>query len=106
MIKSWVIVEMTTGKAMYETFDEELAKQICLESCKVLPFLKYVAELNRSIKKQSLQILWDALHDYQHHMQEGHDVFLNAKDQEKWDEICEAMAFVHEALNIPHEEID
>jgi hypothetical protein len=57
-------------------------------------------------RKQSLQIIWDALHDYQGYMQEGHGVFLDEEYREKWEEICEAMAFLHEALNISHEEID
>jgi hypothetical protein len=56
--------------------------------------------------EQSLQIVWDALHDLQYHMQEGHDVFLNEDNEKTWDAICEAMSHLHETLNIDQSEID
>jgi hypothetical protein len=56
--------------------------------------------------KEALQIIWDALYVCEYHMQEGHGVFHSDNDQQKWDEICEAMARLHEELDVPHEDID
>ena len=56
--------------------------------------------------EQSLQIVWDALHNLQYHMQEGHDVFLSEDNEKTWDQICEAMAHLHETLNVDQSEID
>lgn len=53
-------------------------------------------------RKQALQTIWDALHGFREDcIPEGDAIF-----DEQWNEICEAMAFVHEALNISHDEID
>ena len=43
---------------------------------------------------QSLQIIWDALHE---HIPEF---------DEQWAEICEAMAHLHETFEIDHSEIE
>jgi hypothetical protein len=45
----------------------------------------------------SLQILWDKLHDYRE---------VSEIDDYQWDSICEAMAHLHEELGVMHEEID
>jgi hypothetical protein len=51
MTKSWVIVEIATGKAVFETFNEKLTKKINLDKYKVVPILEYLVALNRSIKE-------------------------------------------------------
>ena len=53
MTKSWVIVEITTGKAVFETFNEKLTKKINLDKYKVVPILDYLYALNRSITGQA-----------------------------------------------------
>lgn len=53
-------------------------------------------------RKQSLQIIWDALHGFRNDcIPEG-----VAEYDEQWNDICEAMDFIHEAFNVSHEEID
>ena len=45
----------------------------------------------------SLQILWDRLQDYRQTAE---------IPDNQWDSICEAMAHLHEVLDIDHEEIN
>ena len=52
--------------------------------------------------KYALQTIWDALHEFRVScIPEGEAIF-----NEQWDAICEAMARLHEELEVPHEEID
>lgn len=45
--------------------------------------------------EDSLQIIWDALHSYREDCIPEGDLFYD----EQWDQICTAMAHIHEALN-------
>ena len=50
---------------------------------------------------KSLSSVWDVLHMAREDcISEG----IKSND-EQWDEVCEAMAKIHEALNIKHEEV-
>lgn len=51
---------------------------------------------------QSLQIIWEALHSYREDcISEGDE-----QNDQAWDAICEAMAHLHETLEINQSEID
>ena len=45
-----------------------------------------------------IKVIWDALQCYREN--------CISTDDEAWDEVCTAMAHVHEALGIEHEESD
>lgn len=57
-----------------------------------------------TVMRESLAIIWDALEQYRE------DCIPEAAEMEtyneEWDEICTAMARIHEALGIPHFDID
>jgi hypothetical protein len=44
---SWVIVSRQTGKAVLETFSEELAMAVNLHRYQVVPILEWLQSLNR-----------------------------------------------------------
>ena len=50
MTKSWVIVDRTTGEAVFETFNEKLIAKVNTEKYKVIPILEYLYALNAKIK--------------------------------------------------------
>ena len=47
---SWVIVEKTTNKAIFETFSEKTAKSINADKYKAIPILQYLQDFNRGLK--------------------------------------------------------
>tara|TARA_R100000654_G_scaffold11305_1_gene24779 strand:- start:108 stop:275 length:168 start_codon:yes stop_codon:yes gene_type:complete len=52
--------------------------------------------------REDLKVIWDALHSFREDcIPEGDFMY-----DEQWDEICTAMAHIHEALGIEQEEID
>jgi hypothetical protein len=51
--------------------------------------------------QQSLQIVWDALHTFREESIPEGDDYHDAM----WDDICEAMAHLHETLDVKHEDI-
>jgi hypothetical protein len=44
---SWVIVDKATGRAVWETFDRELADKVKTASYRVVPIGEWLASLNR-----------------------------------------------------------
>ena len=55
-----------------------------------------IKQLEKEIKMEdSLQIIWDVLHSYREDCIPEGDLFYD----EQWDQICTAMAHIHEALN-------
>jgi hypothetical protein len=48
---------------------------------------------------ESLEVIWSALHSYSEHYEEG-----LKEDEEEWDNICTAMAWITEALPQTHED--
>ncbi len=46
---SWVIVEIATGQAIFETFDFDKTKQIDKKLYRVIPIYEYLCELNKKI---------------------------------------------------------
>ena len=51
---------------------------------------------------KGLSVLWNALQAYREDLiSEGEEMH-----DKEWDEICTAMAHIHEALDIKHEDID
>lgn len=48
--KSWVIVKISTGKAVYEFFNEKFIDIVNTEKYKVLPILDYLYQFNSKIK--------------------------------------------------------
>ena len=51
---------------------------------------------------KGLSVLWNALQAYREDLiSEGEEMH-----DKEWDEICTAMAHIHEALDIKHEEVD
>lgn len=52
-VQSWVIVRLSDGKAVLETFDKRLAEAINLERYEVLRAGDYLARLNRQIRESS-----------------------------------------------------
>ena len=56
----------------------------------------------------ALSTVWDALHDWEDGLfldDEDSNSFLRAERQEQCDEVKTAMALIHEALGVSHEEI-
>ena len=49
---SWVIVEIETGKAVFETFNEKIILKVNTNKYKVVPIYEYLCSLNKSIKEQ------------------------------------------------------
>lgn len=49
-IASWVIVNKSTGVAVFETFNENTAKAINNKLYKAVPILEYLQEFNRRVK--------------------------------------------------------
>lgn len=47
---SWVIVEISTGKAVYETFSAVHAAIVNTKKYKAVPIMVYLTELNASLK--------------------------------------------------------
>jgi hypothetical protein len=47
--KSWVIVEKATGKAIFETFNEKVARVINTEKYRAVPIKEYLTSLNKGI---------------------------------------------------------
>ena len=59
-------------------------------------------QLDRNELIKSLSSVWDVLDMAREDcIPEGRDEYYD----EQWDEVCEAMAKIHEALNIKHEEV-
>lgn len=44
---SWVIVELSTGQTVFETFNKSLADKVNLNKYKVVPILEYLQSLNK-----------------------------------------------------------
>ena len=44
---SWVIIEIATGNAIFETFNEGTADAINIKKYKAIPILKYLQSLNK-----------------------------------------------------------
>jgi len=58
--------------------------------------------IRQMTNEQSLQIVWDALHSFRdENIIEGDDFH-----DKWWGEICEAMAHMHETLDVEQSEID
>jgi hypothetical protein len=47
---SWIIVNKATGKAVFETFNENTAKAVNTRLYKAVPVLEYLYALNAAIK--------------------------------------------------------
>ena len=52
---SWVIVRKDNGKAIYETFNPEIARryyagEITSEKCRLVPILDYLQSYNRAVR--------------------------------------------------------
>ena len=50
---SWVIVEKSTGKAIYETWNYELARCFNTQKNDIVPVLEYLQTFNKGIKNDS-----------------------------------------------------
>ena len=50
---SWVVVEIATGKAIFETFSLKTANRVNMNKYRVVPILEYLVTLNRQIKENS-----------------------------------------------------
>lgn len=48
---SWVIVRLSDGAAMFETFERRIAEAINRDRYKAVPILQYLQSLNASIKE-------------------------------------------------------
>jgi hypothetical protein len=57
-MSSWVIVEKSTGKAIYETWNYELAQCFDTQKNDIVPVLKYLQEFNRKVKEQKQKDEW------------------------------------------------
>lgn len=55
-------------------------------------------------KASWLETVWDALHDWEAEHEERSAVGIETFD-ERWDDICTAMAWIHEELGVKHEEV-
>jgi hypothetical protein len=51
---SWVIVEKSTGKAIYETFNYSLANCFNTDKCEIVPILEYLQTFNKGIKNDQV----------------------------------------------------
>jgi hypothetical protein len=51
MSASWVIVEIATGRAVLETYSEQVKDAINLEKYRAVEVLEYLQDLNKSIKE-------------------------------------------------------
>jgi hypothetical protein len=47
---SWVIIEKSTGSAIFETYNESTTKKINTEKYTAVPILEYLQILNKSLK--------------------------------------------------------
>lgn len=47
---SWVIVELESGRALFETFNENLLPSLNTQKYKAVPIHEYLCKLNESIK--------------------------------------------------------
>ncbi len=44
---SWVIIELSTNKAIFETFSKSVTKKINAKKYKCIPILEYLQSLNK-----------------------------------------------------------
>ena len=44
---SWVIINIATGKAVFETFNENTAKAVNTKLYRAIPILEYLQSLNK-----------------------------------------------------------
>jgi hypothetical protein len=49
---SWVIVDKSTNKAIFETFSKSITDKINVEKYQAVPILEYLQNLNKTIKGQ------------------------------------------------------
>ena len=60
--------------------------------------------MNANDKASWLEVVWEALHDWEAEHEDrvavGTETF-----EERWDDICTAMAWIHEELGVAHEEV-
>ena len=52
-MSSWVIVEKSTGKAIYETWNYELAQCFDTQKNDIVPILKYLQTFNKGVKNDT-----------------------------------------------------
>lgn len=52
---SWVIIELSTDKALFETWNPKLVHALNTEKYKAVPILKYLGDLNRKIRENENQ---------------------------------------------------
>lgn len=55
---SWVIVNMATGEALFETFNPDLVSKINTEKYRAVPILEYLHSINRKIREEHLANGW------------------------------------------------
>ena len=48
---SWVIVDKSTRKPLFETFNEKTAKAINKKNYDVVPIIEYLYKFNKEVKK-------------------------------------------------------
>ena len=46
--QSWVLVELSTGKAIYETWSEAIADKVNTDKYKAVPIMEYLQGLNQT----------------------------------------------------------
>jgi len=49
---SWVIVEKTTNKTIFEIFNKSITDKINVEKYQAIPILEYLQNLNKTIQGQ------------------------------------------------------
>lgn len=49
--KSWVIIEKRTGRAVYETFNKDILKNLNSEKYKWFSIYDYLTSLNKKLKE-------------------------------------------------------
>lgn len=52
-MKSWVIVEKGTQKAIFETHNENLKNTLNTDKYEMIPIRKYLEDLNEKIRQQT-----------------------------------------------------
>lgn len=60
--------------------------------------------MNANDKASWLEVVWEALHDWEAE-HEGRAAVGTETFEERWDNICTAMAWIHEELGVTHEEV-
>ena len=60
--------------------------------------------MNMNDKASWLSVVWEALHDWEAEY-EGRSAVGTETFDERWDNICTAMAWIHEELGVKHEEV-